>query len=212
MLIKCGACGESIEVSDGIVDGQHVRCQYCGEKTAYRKPTRIELPGATMSDHEGKKPKLGIHRPPQDNTYDMAMENKLREAINVQPPAMPRNTPSGTVSAVEERVRMYENMRQKNARTRMLRNFLESAILLMLLATIVALYFWWQDHKSKLEAEAAKIREDRIRLEAELDRQRQEQREKDRLAREAALAREREHKQKEREAREREERELRDNK
>lgn len=212
MLIKCGACGESIEVSDGIVDGQHVRCPYCGEKTAYRKPTRIELPGATMSDHEGKKPKLGIHRPPQDNTYDMAMENKLREAINVQPPAMPRNTPSGTVSAVEERVRMYENMRQKNARTRMLRNFLESAILLMLLATIVALYSWWQDHKSKLEAEAAKIREDRIRLEAELDRQRQEQREKDRLAREAALAREREHKQKEREAREREERELRDNK
>ena len=87
----------------------------------------------------------------------------------------------------------------------MLRNFVESAILLMLLATIVGLYFWWQDHKSKMEVEAAKIREEQIRIEAERERQRQELREKERLARESALARERE-------SSEREKRELRDNK
>lgn len=211
MIMRCGACGEKIEVPDSLVDGQHVRCPFCNEKTAYSKPTRIELP--VTADIEKKvKPKLAIRRPPKEETYDVEMENKLREAINVQPPTAPRNTPGGAVSAVEERVRMYENMRHKNARTRMLKNFFESAILLMLLATIVGLFFWWQDHKGKLEAEAAKIREEQIRMEAERERQRQELREKERLAREAALAREREQKQREQEARERKERELRDNK
>ena len=211
MIMKCGACGEKIEVPDSLVDGQHVRCPFCNEKTAYSKPTRVELP--IVADSKKKaKPKLAIQRPPKDETYDVEMENNLRAAINVQPPTVPRNTPSGAVSAVEERVRMYENMRQKNARTRMLKNFFESAILLMLLATIVGLFFWWQDHKSKMEVAAAKIREEQIRIEAEREKQRHEQREKERLAREAALARDREQKQKEQESRERKERELRDNK
>ena len=109
---------------------------------------------------------------------------------------------------------MFENMRQKNARTKMLRNFIESVMLLMLLASVVGLCLWWQSHKNKVAAEAARIsaerESERIRLARERDRLDRERREKDRLEREAALAREREQRQKEKEAKEREERERRD--
>ena len=44
MKIKCGLCGEEIVIADDLVEGQHILCPYCGEKSEYRKPTRIELP------------------------------------------------------------------------------------------------------------------------------------------------------------------------
>ena len=44
MNIKCGLCGKDIVVADGLTDGQHILCPYCGGKSEYRKPTRIELP------------------------------------------------------------------------------------------------------------------------------------------------------------------------
>jgi len=55
MIITCGACGKEMEIEGRISDGQHICCPFCGEKTVYRKPTRIELPP--------KKPKIGIRRP-----------------------------------------------------------------------------------------------------------------------------------------------------
>ena len=44
MVIKCGLCDKNIEVSDNVADGQHIRCPFCGEKSEYRRPSRIELP------------------------------------------------------------------------------------------------------------------------------------------------------------------------
>lgn len=44
MKIKCGLCGEEIVVADELIDGQRILCPYCGGKSEYRKPTRIELP------------------------------------------------------------------------------------------------------------------------------------------------------------------------
>lgn len=44
MNIKCGLCGKDIVVADEMADGQHILCPYCGGKSEYRKPTRIELP------------------------------------------------------------------------------------------------------------------------------------------------------------------------
>lgn len=32
MILKCAACGQNIEFADGLPDGQHVRCPYCGTK------------------------------------------------------------------------------------------------------------------------------------------------------------------------------------
>lgn len=35
MTIKCGACGENIEIPGKLIDAQHVLCPFCGEKTQY---------------------------------------------------------------------------------------------------------------------------------------------------------------------------------
>lgn len=32
MILKCAVCGQDIEFADGLPDGQHVRCPYCGTK------------------------------------------------------------------------------------------------------------------------------------------------------------------------------------
>lgn len=44
MIIKCGVCGQEMEVVGEIADGQVVQCPTCGEKTVYSKPARIDLP------------------------------------------------------------------------------------------------------------------------------------------------------------------------
>ena len=49
MKIKCGLCGEEIVIADNLVEGQHILCPYCGGKSEYRKPTRIELPTGTVN-------------------------------------------------------------------------------------------------------------------------------------------------------------------
>ena len=78
MNIKCGLCGEDIVVADGLVNGQHVRCPYCGGKSEYQKPSRIELPAGGLTRGGGTaekadavaspllsetKPRLSIIRP-----------------------------------------------------------------------------------------------------------------------------------------------------
>ena len=144
------------------------------------------------------------------------MEDKLRAAINPQPAQTPKSAPRGVLTAAEERVRMYEEMRRKTARTKMLRNFVESAMWLMILAGLVGLFLWWKDHKTKVAAEAARIEAEaeasRLRLAEERDRLMREQREKDRMERERIQREEDNRRRVEREARERAERELRDNK
>ena len=72
--MRCGACGEKIEVTDSLVDGQHVICPFCNEKTAYSKPTRVELP--VVADVEKKvKPKLAIRRPQVMNSGTAGSES-----------------------------------------------------------------------------------------------------------------------------------------
>lgn len=65
-----------MEVPDEILDGQHVRCPFCGEKTTYQRPKRIELPrevnrkgdvaesrSSVTLQGEVAKPKLSVRRP-----------------------------------------------------------------------------------------------------------------------------------------------------
>ena len=226
MIIKCGACGESIEIPDNTADGQRFRCPFCGVKTAYSKPVRIDVPvGASKNV---TKPKIGIRRPsPTESARRVEMEDRLRIAINPQPPSKPVSAPKGVLSTAEERIALYEEGRRKEARQKMVRNFMESVMLLLALCTLVGLALWWQSHKNKVAAEAARVEAEaeaeRIRLKDERDRQVREQREKNRLEREAERAREDERRKKEqdelarrrreeREARERAEKEIRDNK
>ena len=226
MVIKCGACGGMMEIPDDTADGQHFTCPFCGETTAYSKPARVEIP--TGANKTSTKPRIGIRRQSATEiSRNVEMEDRLRMAINPQPPKTPVSAPKGVVSAAEERVKLFEEMRRKEARQKMVRNFVESATLLLAFAVLVGLVLWWQSHRNKVAAESARIEAeveaDRIRLKEERDRLAREQREKDRLEREAERAREAERRKKEqeevarrrqeeREAMERAEKEIRDNK
>ena len=226
-----------MEIPDDTADGQHFKCPFCGEKTAYCKPARVEVPNGAKK--ATSKPKIGIRRQsPTEISKKVEMEDRLRMAINPQPPKAPVSAPKGVVTAAEERVKLFEEMRRKEARQKMVRNFVESATLLLAFAVLVGLVLWWQSHRNKVAAEAARIEAeaeaDRIRLKEERDRLAREQREKDRLEREAERTREAERRKKEqeelamrrqkekeeqerqlreeRESKERAEREIRDNK
>ena len=56
MVIKCGVCGGMMEIPDDAADEQRFKCPFCGEKTAYRKPMRIDIPIA--ADKRSAKPKI----------------------------------------------------------------------------------------------------------------------------------------------------------
>ena len=122
---------------------------------------------------------------------------------------------------------MYEEMRRKETRQKMVRNFAESLILLLCLGVVVGCCLWWRSHTNRVEKERIRLQAEaeanRIKQRMERDRIERERREKDRLEREAERAREAERKKKEqeeqarrrqeeREARERAEKEIRDNK
>ena len=52
MEIKCALCGETVEVAESIVPGQHVRCPFCGGKFSYGIENKSEL---CVGDVERKK-------------------------------------------------------------------------------------------------------------------------------------------------------------
>lgn len=60
MIIRCGACGEDMEVQNNLPDGTYVRCPFCNEKTTYKKYSRIELPIKVAPKKE--KQKVTINR------------------------------------------------------------------------------------------------------------------------------------------------------
>ena len=204
-----------------LLDGTRLQCSNCGEITEYRKPSRIELPSGGLPPAEERaktkklppKPRLGVRRPASNTAANNGvLEDKLRLTIDPKQTAY-KSVPSGSVTAAEERVKMYEDFRRKSARHKMLKNLVETVMLLMLLTTIVGLCLWWQGHRNRVAAEAAKIEAERIRLENERDRVEREKREKDRLEREAERARveaERKRQQEEREKQMRAEREARE--
>ena len=105
MILTCCACGKEMEAQCSLSDGQHVVCPFCGSKTTYRKPQRIEIPaGGTYRE---PKPKIGIRRPSAlEVTQKVEMEDKLRMAINpdltpppMTPPRPPATAPHGVVTA-----------------------------------------------------------------------------------------------------------------
>ena len=221
MTVTCGACGCEMEVLGDLrelKDGAKLQCSNCGETTEYRKPSRIELPSFEERAKTKKlppKPRLGVRRQSLDACeHNPVLEDKLRYTIN--PKQTPhKSVPSGAISAAEERVKMYEDFKRKSARHKMLRNLVETVMLLMLLTTIVGLCLWWQSNRNRVAAEAAKIEAERLRLESERDRIEREKREKDRLEREAERKRQQEEREKQlqamREAREQADRETREN-
>ncbi|MBR2838609.1 MAG: hypothetical protein IKE55_07500 [Kiritimatiellae bacterium] len=222
--MKCGACGK------GFVAGAATDLQQDGVSNA----PPDESGGNVVEEHGSgipRKPKIGLRRPAADSAKildeSILMEEKLRLTINPRPPQPPHPVPYGSISAAEERVRMYEEMRRKEARQKMARNFVDSLILLLCLGVVVGCCLWWRSHTNRVEKERIRLQAEaeanRIKQRTERDRVERERREKDRLEREAESLREAERKKKEQaelarrqqeecEAQERADKEVRSNK
>lgn len=84
MIITCGICGNDIELVGNVADGQHIRCPFCGKTSAYRKPSRIELPP--------RKPKLGVRRPQagQETSAEAGRANDLVQQVEARADAKAR--------------------------------------------------------------------------------------------------------------------------
>ena len=92
MIIKCGICGEMIDVQGALSDGMDILCPFCGETSVYKKPTRIDISNAKpVSNQLPQKPKLKVIRPseqkiekivPKSPTY----EQLLRQQNNTHSP------------------------------------------------------------------------------------------------------------------------------
>ena len=109
MKIKCGLCGEEIVIADNLVEGQHILCPYCGGRSEYRKPTRIELPTGAVNHHHTAKaesgdadevpeipaykrnPNLYIRRPGEGGTNgESSRRNALVDQVNARAKAEAR--------------------------------------------------------------------------------------------------------------------------
>ena len=86
MVIKCGICGEMIDVQGALSDGMDVLCLYCGETSVYKKPARIDISNAKpVSNQLPQKPKLKVIRPskqkiekivPKSPTYEQLLKQQ----------------------------------------------------------------------------------------------------------------------------------------
>ena len=186
MNIRCPHCGTDYEVDEKDMY-RYTKCEVCGKGFVIGSTKSLQKVdgGGNEEESQRKKPKLGIRRPPQQPSQEATiMEDKLRAAINYQPPQKPLTAPKGVVTAAEERVKLFEEMRRKNARQKMIRNFIDTVILLGTLVVLVALCLWWKWHKNKVAEEEFRIYKEseveRIRLSEERDRVDRERREKDR--------------------------------
>ncbi len=211
---------------------RYTKCEACGKGFVVGATTSLQqddMRGTPLEESNGqvveeqdsaasKKPRIGLRRPATGKIPDenILIEEKLRLTINPKPSQPPHPVSYGSVTAAEERVRMYEEMRRKQARQKMLRNFVESLILLLCLGVVVGCCLWWRSHTNKIEKDRlrmqAQAEAERIKQQQERDRLERERREKDRLEKEAERARMEARKKEEREARERAEKEIRDNK
>jgi len=129
MQIKCGSCGKDIIVPDDLVVGQHVRCPYCNEKSAFDKPSRVVLPTEIRPilqrevvdlPFANNKPKLAVRRP--------AQTPKDREHLNV------------AAAAVDARIRMADRKRKIAQLKKSLGNLV--SVLALIVLVLIGFIVW----------------------------------------------------------------------
>ena len=203
MVIKCGNCEQNMEVEAPLTDGAHIRCPFCGEKSVYSRPSRIELPtgggagscasvrNAPVSDLPPSSPKkpLRVIRPqanavPQESSYD---HRKIRMA--------------------EEHLRFFEDLKDKERRRKQIGKITNALVLLLLVIGVFGAIFWIRHrrevrHQAELARQAEQIRLDAQR--AEQERQERALREAEEKKRQEERLAEEKDRQKKREAEERE--------
>lgn len=187
MNIKCGICGQEIVIADNVADGQHVKCPICGEKTEFRKPSRIKLPtGAGSRSRTTDSSTL----PKFDVSEDLAMPPKpdvteARKSLHVirkeaTPSAdsgsMENQMASKKIYMAEEHARFYEEMKDIELR-RKTREKIGSVLMLLAVVLCAAGIYWYVGYRKeqRRQAEIAFAAEQN-RLAAErLERERKEQ-------------------------------------
>ena len=175
MNFKCPHCGTEYETAENDASGV-VKCDICKQEFTIA----------------ANKPKLGLRKRGVQTSANL--EDKLRATIDPSLPASPTALPTSPtghtgLTAAEERIKMFEGMRNKMARAKLVRKLTDTLILLTTLAAVIGLILWWKAHKVKVAEENARIEAEaaaeNLRLAEERDRFAREQREKDRLAYEA---------------------------
>jgi hypothetical protein len=82
MIIKCGICGEMIDVQGVLFDGMDVLCPYCGETSVYMNPVRIDISDAKpVSNQLPQKPKLKVIRPSKQKIDKIAPKSPTYEQL-----------------------------------------------------------------------------------------------------------------------------------
>ena len=187
MNVKCPHCGTEQEI-DAKRMYRYIKCVKCTEGF---------VAGATdsLTSKKSEEKAESRFRVRRENTVtdEAAMADaRLRGLLAPQHESEPNPYEYRSVTAAEQRVKVFEEMQRKKARSKMLRNFLESLSLLALLVVVIGACLAWKTHKVKLEAEQARIRAEeeaeKIRLEEERDRLERERRENDRIEHERARA------------------------
>ena len=192
MNIKCGICGKEVVVEEDLADGQHVLCPFCGNKSEYRKPSRIELPtGVALRRQSPDAPaqsdstpaEIMIKRPEMAPAEVKKPLHVIRResGLSDDPASTERQMASRRLHMAEDHVRFYEEMKDIEHRRRMREKF-NGVLMLVAVALCAAGVYWYvgyrneqrrqaeiafEAEKNRLEVERAEIeRKERLRREA----------------------------------------------
>ena len=178
MNIKCGLCGKDIVVADGLADGQHILCPYCGRKSEYRKPTRIELPtGAERRRPASEAPaqtdstvaEIKIKRP---EMVPAEVKKPLRVIRKNENPSVDQGTAEKQMASrrlhmAEDHVRFYEEMKDIEHRRKM-REKINGVLMLFVVVLCAAGIYWYVGYrKEQRQRTELVLAEERNRLDAE---------------------------------------------
>lgn len=183
MQIKCPYCGTEYQIEDSEF-GRFTTCEVC--KKGF-------VAGTAPIAEDGKE-ELSASKSENASQMndDAKMELKLRKTLNIKPERPVNSRLYGRVYSAEERVRMYEELKQKKVRRKMLKNVTESIIWLLVLVVLIGGYMAWIKHRANLEDEHLRAslaaEAESIRLAEERDRLAREQRERSMKEREEAEA------------------------
>lgn len=197
MNIRCAICGEEIVIEGDLSDGQHVLCPYCGGKSQFSRPTRIELPtGARQRSDVARKQPDAAAVPTETPAADIPQERKPLRVIRKKPESaegqnsVEAQMASRRLHMAEENVRFYEEMKDIENRRKLREKF---GSILMLLAVVLCgvSVYWYIGHRKEQQRQSEiAFAEEKARIEAEQRQKKLMQEEAERAEREKRLAEE----------------------
>ena len=132
MIIKCGICGQEMEIAGEIADGQAVQCPTCGEKTVYSKPARIDLPTGAARPRKVSSARASesVEDVPELPSEEAPPKLRLR-----RPQPMASQTPDRANNLVNQ-VEARANAKEKQAKAQRRKAMFSNVFALLVLAGI----------------------------------------------------------------------------